>query len=97
MSQRKNGLANRYLLASDFDQTLSFNDCGQVLGELHGVSDFDEKIAELAEENFVQPTPWRSRCRSWKRCSAGIGPASSPSSSPRGSSSASGTSCRRTP
>lgn len=54
MSQRKNGLTNRYLLASDFDQTLSFNDCGQVLGELHGVSDFDEKIAELAEENFVQ-------------------------------------------
>jgi HAD superfamily phosphoserine phosphatase-like hydrolase len=46
--------ANRYLLASDFDRTLSFNDCGQVVAELHGVTSFDEKIAELAEENFVQ-------------------------------------------
>lgn len=46
--------ASRYLLASDFDRTLSFNDCGQVLAELHGVSTFDEKVAELAEENFVQ-------------------------------------------
>ncbi len=46
--------ANRYLLASDFDRTLSFNDCGQVLAGLRGVSTFDEKVAELAEENFVQ-------------------------------------------
>ncbi|MEJ2319146.1 MAG: HAD-IB family phosphatase [Gemmatimonadales bacterium] len=46
--------ANRYLLASDFDRTLSFNDSGEALAELHGVAGFDEKIAELAEENFVQ-------------------------------------------
>lgn len=54
MTERKNGLANRYLLASDFDRTLSFNDCGEVLAELRGVSGFDAKVAELAEENFVQ-------------------------------------------
>lgn len=45
---------NRYLLASDFDRTLSFNDCGRVLADLCGVPDFDQKVAELAEENFVQ-------------------------------------------
>lgn len=54
MAKRTNRSANRYLLASDFDRTLSFNDCGQVLAELRGVSAFEEKVAELAEENFVQ-------------------------------------------
>ncbi len=54
MAERKNGRANRYLLASDFDRTLSFNDCGEVLADLQGVSGFDAKVAELAEENFVQ-------------------------------------------
>lgn len=54
MRERTNGLANRYLLASDFDRTLSFNDSGQVLAELRGVEGFDDKVAELAEENFVQ-------------------------------------------
>lgn len=54
MAERKNGRTNRYLLASDFDRTLSFNDCGEVLAELRGVSGFDAKVAELAEENFVQ-------------------------------------------
>lgn len=54
MEKRTNRLASRYLLASDFDRTLSFNDCGEVLAELRGISGFDEKVAELAEENFVQ-------------------------------------------
>lgn len=54
MAKRTNRSATRYLLASDFDRTLSFNDCGEVLAELRGVSSFDEKVAELAEENFVQ-------------------------------------------
>lgn len=49
-----NGRMDRYLLASDFDRTLSFNDCGRVLADLCGVENFDEKVAELAKENFVQ-------------------------------------------
>lgn len=43
-----------FLLASDFDQTLSFNDSGQVLSELLGVSGFEEKVAGLARSNLVQ-------------------------------------------
>ena len=54
MGPRKNGLKNRYLLASDFDTTLSFNDSGRILADLRGVETFEEKVAELAKENFVQ-------------------------------------------
>ncbi len=43
-----------FLFASDFDQTLSFHDSGRVLAELLGVSDFDRKVAGLAESNLVQ-------------------------------------------
>lgn len=43
-----------FLLASDFDQTLSFNDSGLVLSELLGVSGFKEKVAGLAQSNLVQ-------------------------------------------
>ncbi|MFN7946108.1 MAG: haloacid dehalogenase-like hydrolase [Blastocatellia bacterium] len=43
-----------YLLASDFDQTLSFNDSGIVLSELLGVTDFAEKAAGMAQINLVQ-------------------------------------------
>jgi phosphoserine phosphatase len=43
-----------YMLASDFDQTLSFNDSGLVLAELLGVSDFERKVAGLASSNLVQ-------------------------------------------
>ena len=44
----------RYLVASDFDQTLSFNDSGRVLAEVMGISGFDEKVAGLAKANLVQ-------------------------------------------
>ena len=44
----------RYLLASDFDQTLSFNDSGIVLSELLGISDFREKSAGLSRIHLVQ-------------------------------------------
>src|SRR5439155_18097289 len=44
----------RYLLASDFDQTLSFNDSGIVLSELLGISDFREKTAGLSHIHLVQ-------------------------------------------
>jgi HAD superfamily phosphoserine phosphatase-like hydrolase len=46
--------SRRYLLASDFDQTLSFNDSGIVLSELLGASNFEEKIAGLSRTHFVQ-------------------------------------------
>jgi phosphoserine phosphatase len=42
------------LIASDFDQTLSFNDSGQVLSELIGASDFQLKVEGLARTNLVQ-------------------------------------------
>jgi phosphoserine phosphatase len=43
-----------YLVASDFDQTLSFNDSGLVLSELVGIPGFEEKVAGLAKSNLVQ-------------------------------------------
>jgi 2-hydroxy-3-keto-5-methylthiopentenyl-1-phosphate phosphatase len=43
-----------YLLASDFDQTLSFNDSGIVLSEVLGNSGFSEKVAGLSNMNLVQ-------------------------------------------
>ena len=42
-----------FLLASDFDQTLSFNDSGLVLSELIGASDFQTKVEGLASRNLV--------------------------------------------
>jgi HAD superfamily phosphoserine phosphatase-like hydrolase len=44
----------RYLVASDFDQTLSFNDSGIVLSELLGIPGFHEKVSGLAKANLVQ-------------------------------------------
>jgi HAD superfamily phosphoserine phosphatase-like hydrolase len=43
-----------YLLASDFDQTLSFKDSGIVLAELLGIAGFEERVAGLARSNLVQ-------------------------------------------
>src|SRR5882757_6487886 len=47
-------LPKHYLLVSDFDQTLSFNDSGHVLSELLGVTDFERKVAGLGRSNLVQ-------------------------------------------
>jgi phosphoserine phosphatase len=47
-------MMKKYLLASDFDQTLSFNDSGIVLSELLGVNGFAEKAAGLSRLNLVQ-------------------------------------------
>jgi len=44
-----------YLVASDFDQTLSFNDSGHVLAEMLGITDFDTKVSGLSRSNLVQP------------------------------------------
>jgi len=46
--------SNHYLVASDFDQTLSFNDSGLVLCELLGITDFDARVQGLSRQNFVQ-------------------------------------------
>jgi phosphoserine phosphatase len=50
----RTGPAKHYLLASDFDQTLSFNDSGHVLSEMLGVHDFEQKVTGLARSNLVQ-------------------------------------------
>ena len=43
-----------YLLACDFDQTLSSSDSGVVLSELLGTSGFEEKVAGLSRIHLVQ-------------------------------------------
>jgi 2-hydroxy-3-keto-5-methylthiopentenyl-1-phosphate phosphatase len=43
-----------YLLASDFDQTLSFNDSGILLSELLGIGGFAERCAGLSSIHLVQ-------------------------------------------
>ena len=43
-----------YLLVSDFDQTLSFNDSGHVLSEMLGIPNFGERVAGLSHLNLVQ-------------------------------------------
>src|SRR5205809_8140500 len=46
----------RYLFASDFDQTLSFNDSGYVLSELLGIptEEFERKASGMSKLNLVQ-------------------------------------------
>src|SRR3954449_5661889 len=48
------GYSKRYLLVSDFDQTLSFHDSGHVLAELLGIPDFGERVAGLSDIHLVQ-------------------------------------------
>jgi phosphoserine phosphatase len=47
-------MTRRYLLVSDFDQTLSFNDSGRLLSERLGIDGFDAKVAGLSRLNLVQ-------------------------------------------
>lgn len=44
----------QYLIASDFDQTLSFNDSGFVLSEMLGAERFAEKVEGLSLIHLVQ-------------------------------------------
>ena len=44
----------RYLMASDFDQTLSFNDSGIVLSEMLEIEGFSERCAGLSRTHLVQ-------------------------------------------
>ena len=48
-------MKRHYLLASDFDQTLSFNDSGHVLSEMDDVMDNLQK--ELFRAIFAEPAP----------------------------------------
>src|SRR5271165_801286 len=52
----KGHLKKRYIFASDFDQTLSFNDSGYVLAELLGIStsEFERKSAGMTALHLVQ-------------------------------------------
>jgi 2-hydroxy-3-keto-5-methylthiopentenyl-1-phosphate phosphatase len=47
-------MVQQYLLASDFDQTLSFNDSGVVLAELIGIHNFHDRVKGLSQINLVQ-------------------------------------------
>jgi 2-hydroxy-3-keto-5-methylthiopentenyl-1-phosphate phosphatase len=49
-------ILKRYIFASDFDQTLTFNDSGYVLAELVGISldEFERKAKGMAKINLVQ-------------------------------------------
>src|ERR1700731_3251452 len=47
-------MVKHYLLAIDFDQTLSFNDSGVALSELIGCHGFHDKVAGLSQMNLVQ-------------------------------------------
>ncbi len=44
----------KYLLMSDFDQTLSFNDSGFALSEMLGISGFADRVAGLSKIHLVQ-------------------------------------------
>src|ERR1700758_5450979 len=52
----KQATFKQYIFASDFDQTLSFNDSGYVLAELVGISteEFERKAKGMAKLNLVQ-------------------------------------------
>lgn len=54
MTQDKTKSVKHYLMASDFDQTLSFNDSGIVLSELLGSSRFEERVAGLSRIHLAQ-------------------------------------------
>ena len=49
-------LRKRYVFASDFDKTLTFNDTGYVLSELVGITtdEFERKVKEMTLLNLVQ-------------------------------------------
>lgn len=51
---KQDQLRKHYLLVSDFDQTLSFNDSGLVLSEMLGIDDFQDKVGALSRLNLVQ-------------------------------------------
>lgn len=51
---QSDGALKQHLLVSDFDQTLSFHDSGQVLAHMLGIPDFQERVAGLEQIHLVQ-------------------------------------------
>ena len=49
-----NQISKHYLLVSDFDQTLTFNDSGLVMSELIGMMGFHERVTGLSDIHLVQ-------------------------------------------
>ena len=47
-------MVKQYILASDFDQTLSYNDSGALLAELIGAQGYNKKVEGLSETHLVQ-------------------------------------------
>lgn len=47
-------MRKHFLLVSDFDQTLSFNDSGHMLSEMLGIAGFDDRVRGLSRLNLVQ-------------------------------------------
>jgi phosphoserine phosphatase len=47
-------MKKHYLMVSDFDQTLSFDDSGLALSEMLGIVGFRDKVAGLSRLNLVQ-------------------------------------------
>lgn len=54
MNPKTHSFPPLYLVASDFDQTLSYNDSGHVLSEILGIPDFAQKVEGLARTHLVQ-------------------------------------------
>jgi len=56
IDNKNNKVKKEYLFASDFDQTLSFNDSGFVLSEMLGIpaDEFERKSQGMAKLNLVQ-------------------------------------------
>ncbi len=54
MSTERATNTREFLLLSDFDQTLSFKDSGQVLAEMMNIPDFTEHVRRLSETHLVQ-------------------------------------------
>jgi len=54
MNQNHEIAHKQYVVVSDFDQTLSFNDSGFVLSELLGIHDFSDRISGLSKIHLVQ-------------------------------------------
>lgn len=46
----------RYLFASDFDQTLTFNDSGYVLSELVGISTEEPMLQDTSQSSSIKAT-----------------------------------------
>jgi phosphoserine phosphatase len=53
-TMRSPEMKKHYLMVSDFDQTLSFDDSGFILSEMLGIGGFREKVAGLSHLNLVQ-------------------------------------------